>query len=70
MREDYTCPFTGTVDNARGGMLRKLLAEETGSLEVAPIFHRSLSQHDELDLPVSARTPVMSASDPYVSVRT
>ncbi len=53
MRDDCTCFMTGMVDSTHGGIIRKLLAEESGPLEVTPIFHKSISRHEETELLVS-----------------
>ena len=36
-RDDYTCFMTGVVDK-RGGCIRRIAAEKTGTLDMAPIF--------------------------------
>ena len=36
-RDDYTCFMTGIVDK-RAGCIRRIAAEKTGTLDMAPIF--------------------------------
>ena len=37
MRDDYTCFMSGIVDK-RAGCIRRIAAEKTGTLDIAPIF--------------------------------